>query len=84
MAQQIVHNTGVNYTLYYNALNYFKTIMKCLHRILTQGNRINVISLKEISRGVNTKLNKCCLLISVSVIWKKNKLEFCLCQQIIF
>lgn len=27
MAQQIVHNTGVNYTLYYNALNYFKTIM---------------------------------------------------------
>jgi len=28
MAQQIVHNTGVNYTLYYNALNYFKTIMQ--------------------------------------------------------
>lgn len=28
MAQQIVHNTGTNYTLYYNALNYFKTIMK--------------------------------------------------------
>jgi hypothetical protein len=27
MSQQIVHNTGVNYTLYYNALNYFKTIM---------------------------------------------------------
>lgn len=28
MAQQIVHNTGVNYSLYYNVLNYFKTIMK--------------------------------------------------------
>jgi hypothetical protein len=28
MSQQIVHNTGVNYTLYYNILNYFKTIMK--------------------------------------------------------
>jgi hypothetical protein len=27
MSQQIVHNTGTNYTLYYNALNYFKTIM---------------------------------------------------------
>ena len=26
--QQIVHNTGVNYSLYYNVLNYFKTIMK--------------------------------------------------------
>lgn len=25
---QIVHNAGVNYTLYYNILNYFKTIMK--------------------------------------------------------
>jgi len=23
----IIHNTGVNYTLYYNTLNYFKTIM---------------------------------------------------------
>lgn len=23
----IIHNTGANYTLYYNALNYFKTIM---------------------------------------------------------
>jgi len=28
MAQQIVHNQGVNYSLYYNVLNYFKTIMK--------------------------------------------------------
>jgi hypothetical protein len=28
MAQQIIHNTGINYTLYYNVLNYFKTIMK--------------------------------------------------------
>lgn len=28
MAQQIVHNTGVNFSLYYNVLNYFKTIMK--------------------------------------------------------
>ena len=28
MAQQIVHNTGVNYSLYYNVLNYFKTIMR--------------------------------------------------------
>ena len=28
MAQQIVRNTGVNYSLYYNVLNYFKTIMK--------------------------------------------------------
>jgi hypothetical protein len=27
MAQQIVHNTGTNFTLYYNVLNYFKTIM---------------------------------------------------------
>jgi len=27
MSQQIVHNTGVNYTLYYNVINYFKTIM---------------------------------------------------------
>jgi hypothetical protein len=27
MAQQIVHNTGTNFTLYYNTLNYFKTIM---------------------------------------------------------
>ena len=25
--QQIVHNTGTNYSLYYNVLNYFKTIM---------------------------------------------------------
>ena len=23
----IVHNSGINYTLYYNVLNYFKTIM---------------------------------------------------------
>ncbi len=28
MPQQIVHNTGVNYSLYYNVLNYFKTIMR--------------------------------------------------------
>ena len=28
MAQQIVHNTGTNFSLYYNVLNYFKTIMK--------------------------------------------------------
>ena len=27
MAQTLVHNSGVNYTLYYNILNYFKTIM---------------------------------------------------------
>jgi hypothetical protein len=27
MSQQIVHNTGTNYTLYYNVVNYFKTIM---------------------------------------------------------
>jgi len=27
MATNIAHNTGTNYTLYYNALNYFKTIM---------------------------------------------------------
>ena len=26
-SSNIVHNTGTNYTLYYNALNYFKTIM---------------------------------------------------------
>ena len=25
--QQLVHATGTNYTLYYNVLNYFKTIM---------------------------------------------------------
>jgi hypothetical protein len=28
MSQQIVHNTGINYTLYYNILNYFRTILK--------------------------------------------------------
>jgi hypothetical protein len=28
MSTQIVHNTGTNFTLYYNTLNYFKTIMK--------------------------------------------------------
>jgi hypothetical protein len=27
MSQQIVHNTGTNYTLYYNVVNYFRTIM---------------------------------------------------------
>jgi hypothetical protein len=27
MAQSLVNNAGVNYTLYYNILNYFKTIM---------------------------------------------------------
>jgi hypothetical protein len=27
MNQQIVHNTGINNTLYYNVINYFKTIM---------------------------------------------------------
>lgn len=27
MSQQIVHNSGVNYSLYYNVVNYFKTIM---------------------------------------------------------
>ena len=27
MGQSLVHNSGVNYTLYYNILNYFKTIM---------------------------------------------------------
>lgn len=26
MSQQIIHNTGTNYTLYYNVINYFKTI----------------------------------------------------------
>jgi hypothetical protein len=28
MSQQIVHNTGTNYTLYYNVVNYFRTIMR--------------------------------------------------------
>lgn len=28
MSQQIVHNSGTNFTLYYNVLNYFKTIMQ--------------------------------------------------------
>ncbi|CAB4215578.1 hypothetical protein UFOVP1475_30 [uncultured Caudovirales phage] len=28
MATNIVHNTGTNFTLYYNILNYFKTIMQ--------------------------------------------------------
>ena len=28
MSTQIVHNTGTNFTLYYNVLNYFKTIMQ--------------------------------------------------------
>ena len=27
MSESLVHNSGVNYTLYYNILNYFKTIM---------------------------------------------------------
>jgi hypothetical protein len=27
MGQQLVHNSGVNYSLYYNVLNYFRTIM---------------------------------------------------------
>lgn len=27
MSQQIIHNTGTNYTLYYNVVNYWKTIM---------------------------------------------------------
>jgi hypothetical protein len=27
MSQQIVHNTGTNFSLYYNVLNFFKTIM---------------------------------------------------------
>ena len=27
MSQQIIHNTGTNYSLYYNVINYFKTIM---------------------------------------------------------
>ena len=27
MAQALVHSAGINYTLYYNILNYFKTIM---------------------------------------------------------
>ena len=36
----IVHNSGVNYTLYYNAINYFKTIMSNHPSIATvsQGN----------------------------------------------
>ena len=27
MSQQLIYNTGTNYTLYYNVINYFKTIM---------------------------------------------------------
>lgn len=36
----IVHNSGVNYTLYYNVLNYFKTIMENHPsiQVVTQGN----------------------------------------------
>lgn len=45
MAQQIVHNTGVNYTLYYNALNYFKTIMQ------------NHPSINAVTQGDITKLD---------------------------
>ena len=39
MSQQIAHNAGVNYTLYYNVLSYFKTIMT------------NHPSLKDVSMG---------------------------------
>lgn len=39
----IVHNSGINYTLYYNTLNYFKTIMKNHPSIevVTQGDMSN-------------------------------------------
>jgi hypothetical protein len=48
MSQQIVHNTGVNYTLYYNVLNYFKTIMNNhpTIEVVTQGD-LSDIDTKE-------------------------------------
>jgi hypothetical protein len=39
MSTQIVHNSGTNFTLYYNVLNYFKTIMQ------------NHPSIAEVSQG---------------------------------
>jgi hypothetical protein len=44
MAQQIIHNTG-NYFLYYNVLNYFKTIMS------------NHPSIAAVSQGDITKID---------------------------
>ena len=45
MAQQIVHNTGTNFTLYYNTLNYFKTIMS------------NHPSIEAVTQGDITKID---------------------------
>ena len=45
MGQQIVHNTGTNYSLYYNVLNYFKTIMS------------NHPSIAEVTQGDITKID---------------------------
>ena len=45
MGQQIVHNTGTNYSLYYNVLNYFKTIMS------------NHPSIAAVTQGDITKLD---------------------------
>lgn len=44
MSQQIVHNSGTNYSLYYNVLNYFKTIMKNHPsiQVVTQGDISNI------------------------------------------
>ena len=45
MQQQIVKNTGTNYTLYYNVLNYFKTIMN------------NHPSIQQVSQGDITEVD---------------------------
>jgi hypothetical protein len=44
MSQQIVRNSGTNFTLYYNVLNYFKTIMQNHPSIaeVTQGDIANI------------------------------------------
>ena len=68
MAQPIVHNTGTNFSLYYNVLNYFKTIMSNHPSIATvsQGDIANIdmeqfpayplgnIMITESSIGTNT------------------------------
>jgi len=89
MSIPIVNNTGTNYTLYYNALNYFKTIMSNHPSIevVTTGDLFDLgereypaypignIQILETDFGTNVTNYKCQLVIADKVKLRDNESE---------
>jgi hypothetical protein len=87
MSQQIIHNTGVNYTQYYNVINYWKTIMSnhpsiaaaTLGDLWDFGERqfpsyvIANIQILETDFGTSTSNFKCELMVADKVKNKNNE-----------